>query len=104
MSQVVYAMSAFQKVSLADIPARSSRRTKTTPLREAIAELSIEEGVYVPYFDEETEEGYKPSTVAQVVGSMSKDSNEYKYSVRSEASKAGCYIICNAKPSESSNG
>ena len=97
-------MSAFQKVSLADIPARSSRRTKTTPLREAIAELSVEEGVYVPYFDKETEEGYKPSTVAQVVSSMSKESAEYKYSVRSDASKTACYVICNAKPSDSSNG
>ena len=100
-------MSAFQKVSLADIPARSTRRTKTTPLREALAELSIEEGVYVPYFDEETEEGYKPSTVAQVTSSMSKDNAEYRYSVRSvrsDAGKVGCYVICLSKPSESSNG
>lgn len=93
-------MPVFEKVSAADIPARSSRRSKTTPLREAIDSLEVEEAVYVPYFDKETEEGYKPSTVAQVVGSMSKGSKEYRYSVRSEASKAGCYIICNPKSSD----
>lgn len=100
-------MSAFQRVSLADIPARAVRRTKTDPLREALAGLSLEEGVYVPYFDEQTKEGYKPSTVAQVTSSMSKASVEYRYSVRSvrsDAGKTGCYVICLSKPSESSNG
>lgn len=101
MSQALQTMSVFEKVSVADIPARSSRRSKTTPLREAIASLSVEEAVYVPYFNKETKEGYKPSTVAQVVGSMSKASADYRYSVRSEAAKTGCYVICNPK---SSNG
>ncbi len=98
--QAIEAMSAFEKVSVADIPARSARRSKTTPLREAIAALQPEEAFYVSYFNAETGEGYKPSTVAQVVGRMSKDSAQYRYSVRSEASKAGCYIICNLKPSD----
>lgn len=99
MSQAFETMSVFEKVSVADIPARSSRRSKTTPLREAIASLTAEEAVYVPYFDKETKEGYKPSTVAQVVGSMSKNSTKFRYSVRSEAAKTGCYVICNPKPS-----
>jgi hypothetical protein len=98
--QALEAMSAFEKVSVADIPARSARRSKTTPLREAIAALQPEEAFYVPYFDKETEEGYKPSTVAQVVGRMSKDSADYRYSVRSEASKNGCYIICKPKSND----
>ncbi|WP_341247374.1 hypothetical protein [Nereida ignava] len=97
--QPLDAMSVFEKVSVADIPARSARRSKTTPLREAISALLPEEAFYVPYFDQETGEGFKPSTVAQVVGRMSKDSADYRYSVRSEASKNGCYIICNPKPS-----
>ena len=54
--QALEAMSAFEKVSVADIPARSARRSKTTPLREAITALQPEEAFYVPYFDKETGE------------------------------------------------
>lgn len=90
-------MSAIEKVSIADIPARTSRRSKTTPLREAISELNPEEAAFVPYYDKESGEGFKPSTVAQVAGRMSRDSADYRYSVRSDASKNGCYILCSVK-------
>lgn len=90
-------MTALEKVSIADIPARTSRRSKTSPLREAIQDLKIEEAVYVPYYDKATGEGFKPSTVAQVAGRMSKDSADHRYSVRSNAAKNGCYIVCNPK-------
>jgi hypothetical protein len=90
-------MPALEKVSAADIPARTSRSSKTSPLREAILALSAEEGLYVQYYDKESGEGYKPSTVAQVAGRLSRESNQFRYSVRSEASKKGCYILCNPK-------
>lgn len=90
-------MTALEKVSVADIPARTSRRSKTSPLREAIASLQAEEALPVPYFDKNTGEGWKPSTVAQVAGRMSKDSSCYRYSVRSNSAKNGCYIICSTK-------
>lgn len=90
-------MSAIEKVSVADIPARTSRRSKTTPLREAISELNPVEACFVPYYNEKSGEGFKPSTVAQVAGRMSKDSNEFRYSVRSDASRNGCYILCSVK-------
>lgn len=91
-------MSTIEKVSISDVPARTSRRSKTSPLREAILGLNPEEAAFVPYYDEESGEGFKPSTVAQVAGRMSKDSADYRYSVRSDASRNGCYILCSAKP------
>jgi len=91
-------MPAIEKVSISDVPARTSRRSKTSPLREAILELNPEEAAFVPYYDEESREGFKPSTVAQVAGRMSKDSADYRYSVRSDSSRNGCYILCSAKP------
>ena len=90
-------MSAIEKVSIADVPPRTSRRRKTSPLREAILGLNPEEAAFVPYYDKESGEGFKPSTVAQVVGRMSKDSADYRYSVRSDASRNGCFILCSLK-------
>lgn len=90
-------MTALEKVNVSDIPARTNRRSKTSPLREAIAGLQPEEALPVPYFDKESGEGWKPSTVAQVAGRMSKESSCYRYSVRGNTAKNGCYIICSSK-------
>jgi hypothetical protein len=90
-------MPAIEKVSIADVPPRTNRCSKTSPLREAILELKPEEACFVQYHDGESGEGYKRSTVAQVVGRLSKDSSEYRYSVRSDFSKNGCYILCSVK-------
>ena len=49
------------------------------------------------YYCEELDEGYKASTIAQIAGRMTKESNQYKYSVQSESAKNGCYIICKTK-------
>ena len=93
-------MPALEKVSAADIPACTSRRSKTSPLREAIRGLKAVEGLYVQYYDKASGEGYKPSTVAQVAGRMSRDSAELRYSIRSDASKKGCYIVCTPKDAD----
>ena len=63
---------------------------------KGIAKL-LDEGEEVRVIDKETGEGWKPSTVAQVAGRMSKDSSCYRYSVRSNSAKNGCYIICSTK-------
>ena len=90
-------MSSIQVVSAADIPARTSRHSKTTPLREKIASLTPETSLFVLYYNKQIGEGYKASTIAQIAGRMSKESDQYKYSIQSEAAKKGCYIICKAK-------
>lgn len=99
-------------VDAAEIPARSSRRSKTSPLRERILELTADRGLEVPYFHETLNPlGLKSSTVAQVAGRMTKESKKYRYSVRSSsevpivddsgkptgAVVPGCYIHCLAK-------
>jgi len=90
-------MSSIEVVSAADIPARTSRHSKTSPLREKIASLNPETSLFVLYYNKQIGEGYKASTIAQIAGRMSKESDQYKYSIQSEAAKKGCYIICKAK-------
>ena len=90
-------MSSIKVVNAADIPARTSRHSKTTPLREKIASLTPETSLFVLYYDKEVDEGFKASTIAQIAGRMTKESNQYKFSVQTEAAKKGCYIICKAK-------
>ncbi len=90
-------MSSIEIVSAADIPARTSRHSKTSPLREKIASLTPETSLFVLYYDEQTREGFKASTVAQIAGRMTKESDQFKYSVQSESTKKGCYIICKTK-------
>ncbi len=90
-------MSSIQVVSTSDIPARTSRHSKTSPLREKIASLTPETSLFVSYYDKKVGEGFKASTIAQIAGRMTKQSDQYKYSVQSESALNGCYIICKAK-------
>jgi len=90
-------MSSIKVVSAADIPARTSRHIKTGPLREKIASLTPETSLFVSYYNDESNEGYRATTIAQIAGRMTKESNQYRYSVQSEPAQNGCYIICKAK-------
>jgi len=90
-------MSSIKVLSAADIPARTSRHSKTSPLREKIASLTPETSLFVLYYDEEVDEGFKASTIAQITGRMTKESDQFRYSVQTEAAKQGCYIICKTK-------
>jgi hypothetical protein len=90
-------MPSIKVVSAADIPARTSRHSKTTPLREMISSLTPETSLFVPYYNKESNEGFKASTIAQIAGRMTKESSQYKYSVQSWSAKDGCYIICKTK-------
>ena len=90
-------MSSIKVLSAADIPARTSRHSKTSPLREKIASLTPETSLFVLYYDEEVDEGFKASTIAQITGRMTKESDQLRYSVQTEAAKQGCYIICKTK-------
>ena len=90
-------MSAFEIVSIADIPARTARRSKTSPLRDTIKKLKPGDCFYVDYYSEEKPDGFKNSTVAQVAGRMTRESDEYRYSIRSESDRNGCHICCMLK-------
>lgn len=85
-------------MSAADVPARATRTSKTTPLRLALAALEIGEAIEVAYDHADPEAGYRPTTVSQVVGTMSANSESIKFSVRRKADASGCYIIAGPKP------
>lgn len=90
-------MSSIKVVNAADIPARTSRHSKTSPLRDKIASLAPDKSLFVSYYNNESNEGYRASTIAQIAGRMTKESDQYKFSVQSHPAQNGCYIICKAK-------
>jgi hypothetical protein len=83
-----------QSVDMADAQTYVGRRCKTAPLREALARMTYDEAIHVDYYNAQTGEGYRPSTVAQVVGSISRSSETMRFSVRKDATKTGCYVLC----------
>ena len=88
----------FSVMAAADVPARATRASKTTPLRLALAALEIGEAIEVAYDTADPEGGYRATTISQVAGTMSASSADVKFSVRRKADGTGCYIIANPKP------
>jgi hypothetical protein len=89
-------MTAFAKALPNEVHIRTGRRGKTGPLRDQILALSLGEAIYVPFYDAETGEGYKPPTVAQLAGLLTKYS-DYRYSVSKDKTRNGCFIVCKDK-------
>lgn len=85
---------SIQPVDMSEVQTRLGRRCKTAPLREALAQMAHDDAIHVDYYNEQTGEGYKPSTVAQVVGSLSRASGTTRFSVRKDPDKSGCYVLC----------
>lgn len=94
-----FSMTVFEKLTVADLPPRPARRSKTSPLREGIQAMEHDDVIFVKYWDEESQEGFKSSTISQVAGRMSKESDLYRYSIRTVPEKNGCHIICSSKTS-----
>jgi hypothetical protein len=92
---------SFSVLSAAELPARASRSSKTTPLRNALAELQIGEAIEVAYDSHDPEAGYRPTTISQVAGTMTARSSDMKFSVRKKADGTGCYLIAGPKPDAS---
>lgn len=68
--------------------AQAGRQSKTAPLRNEILDLEPGEAVEVA-FDE-----FKPTTIAQVAGNLSRRDTTRRYSVRKRRDGAGCFVIC----------
>jgi multidrug resistance efflux pump len=64
------------------------RQSKTAPLRNEILDLEPGEAIEVS-FDE-----FKPGTVTQVAGNLSRKQSTRKFSVRKRRDGNGCFIIC----------
>lgn len=91
----------FSVMAAADVPARATRTSKTTPLRNALLALEIGEAIEVSYDSHDPEAGYRPTTISQVAGTMTADSETVKYSVRRKQDGTGCYLIAGPKPDPS---
>lgn len=91
---------AFPVISAADVPMVQTRTSKTTPLRNAMEQLQIGEAIEVPFEDFAPEEGYRPTTISQVAGTLSKRSTLVKYSVRRKSDGTGCYVVAGPKPED----
>ena len=97
---VLVVMSSFERVSMSEVKVRTGRVCKTTPLREEVLAMKPGDAIYVPYWNEETGTGYRPTTISQVVGVMSRASDTVKYSVRRDATRPGCFVVCLEKPAK----
>jgi len=93
-------MPSIEVLSATDIPARTHRVLLTEPLREKIKDLTPDLSLFVPWQDEKTGEGYKPTTISQVAGTLTKQSEDYRYSVQSDPKRNGSYIKCILKNDE----
>lgn len=91
----------FSVLSASDVPARATRVSKTTPLRNAMSALEIGEAIEVAYDSHDPEGGYRPTTISQVAGTMSANSADVKFAVRKKNDGTGCYIIAGPKPDAS---
>ena len=79
---------------------RVRRKSKTTPLRNEILAMAVGDAIFVSFYNSETGEGYKPTTIAQVVSQMTKESATMRYSMRKDADGLGCYVMCIEKTPE----
>jgi hypothetical protein len=93
-------MTDFEKVSMEEVRVRVQRKSKTTPLREEILSMKPGDAISVSFYNSETGEGYKPTTIAQVVSQMTKHSPELRYSMRKDASGLSCFVMCIEKTPE----
>ena len=87
-------MSKFEKVSIEEACSRIARRSKTTPLRDEILSMQAGDAISVSFYNSETGDGYKPTTIAQVAGNLGRRDATRRYSVRKRRDGAGCFVIC----------
>jgi hypothetical protein len=76
------------RITVEEALAQTGRQSKTTPLRNEILDLEPGEAIEVS-FDE-----FKPGTITQVVGNLSRRQTTRSFSVRKHRSGEGCFIIC----------
>jgi len=88
-------MASIESTTLADVTRCTARRCKTDPLRDAVMAMKLGDCLYIPYYDEETvPEGFKPNTITQVVGSLSRMSTDVRYAVKRDTTRPGSFVLC----------
>ncbi len=86
-------------MSIDEVRNRTARRSKTSPLRDEILAMQAGDAISVSFYNSETGEGFKPTTIAQVVSQMSKD-GAMRYSMRKNTEGDGCFVMCIEKTPE----
>lgn len=76
------------RITAEEALAQTGRHSKNEPLRNEILDLEPGEAIQVS-FDE-----FKPGTITQVVGNLSRRQLTRKFSVRKHRDGLGCFIIC----------
>lgn len=79
------------RITAEEALANVGRQSKTSPLKAELATLEPGQAIDVS-FDE-----FKPGTIAQVAGNLSRRQTSRKFSVRKRADGKGCFIICSNK-------
>lgn len=79
------------RITAEEAIAQVGYRSQTTPLRREILDLEPGEAIEVG-FDE-----FKPGTIVQVAGNLSRRDLSRKFSVRKRRDGLGCFIICSNK-------
>jgi hypothetical protein len=79
------------RITAEEALAQAGRQSKTAPLRNEILDLEPGEAVQVSF------EEFKPGTITQVVGNLSRRDATRRFSVRKRRDGDGCFVICSAR-------
>lgn len=94
-------MTMITHVDPAEAAQATIRQCKTTELRNAVAALQVGQCIHVPYSTEtDPEAGFKPNTIVQTVGALSRAHETFRFSVKASSDKTGAYVQCHEKDHE----
>lgn len=91
-------MTLITHVDPAEAAQATVRQCKTSELRNAVAALQVGQCIHVPYSTkEDPDAGFKPNTIVQTVGALSRAHETFRFSVRASGDKTGAYVQCHIK-------
>jgi hypothetical protein len=79
------------RITAEEALAQVGRRSKASPLRSEILDLEPGEAIEIGFNE------FKPSTITQIAGNLSRRQLSRKFSVRKRRDGLGCFVICTAK-------
>jgi hypothetical protein len=85
-------MAEFEHVSSDEMLRRTTRQCKTASLKAKLLSMKAGDIIFVAYHDAESGEGYRPSTLSQLVGKLNKEDVSSSYSTRRDCTRPGCFI------------
>lgn len=86
-----------EDVTLDEVKRRTRRPRKTQLLRDRIAAMVPGDAIFVGTYgegEEAVEGAYRPGTISQVVGEISRKHETLRYSVRRDQTQPGFFVTC----------